>query len=409
MAKPIIDATKGANTAKSDVDGDPVIAELRKSLLNESQRVSSASSGLESTISEAISNTRQAGASEATRIESAFGRQRTEGLRTGEQGVTAFAESRGGFATSLAGLRNLVHETDIYLKDLDQRKEEALMANNTNMLNSINGMILKGEEMKMEALQNTFNNLVQVTNTSIQSRQFELGQAESTRQFDASLKQSEDQFDLTYELEGKKFQLQKDMQSTQERQVLANIGLEFGLEVTPGDNIDSMVNKAAATGQVSQRKALELQQLRSEINRANAQAAEAARGNQIRSLDNLTKDMFAEAYRKGNVDILKAIENPNELGDVLNRASKQNEVEINNVRELIKSKKGSSQDIISEILNDPSSFTIPENQLTQMVNDELGARAAQEFLLRKEQTKSNIDRWMGGFKPLGGSGKETWS
>lgn len=388
-----------AKNIKQEVADDPVIQEIRKSLTRESERVSSASTGLEQTISDAISGTRSAGESTEQRIDINFDRQRTEGLRSGQQGVTKFSENRGGFATNLAVLRNVVHETDKYLKDLESRRQEAHLANDAATASALSELMLKGEEMKLNAMQNSFNNLVQISNMSMTARHFQLGQEADDRRFD-----------LTYELEGKKFQLQKDMQSSQEKQAMSNIALQFGLTIGETDTIDTMTTRAAATGHVSKRQALELEMMRSEINRANQQASEAMRGNKIRELDDLTKDMFAEAYRKGNGDILKAVENPNDLGDILKRASNQQEAEIGVVRGLIKEMSGDVNTAVDKILNDPRSFAIPKETLTQMVNEEFGARRAQEILRRYDESKSRIRNWQDMFTPSGLSGgREVWS
>jgi hypothetical protein len=311
---------------KTEVNEDPVIQELRKSISGEAERVSSASTGVEDTISEAVQRTQAAGEAGEQRIDSSFDRQRQQVLGMGEQAVTGFAEARRGFGTQLSALRNLVNTTDEQLKDLDARREEAQLANDVATLNATNALIMEGEKMKMDALQNTFNNMLAVTNMGLQARQFELGQA-----------QQAEQFQLTYELEGEKFQLSKDQQSFAEQQAIGGVALEFGLDVAPGETIGSIIDKAAATGIVDERRALELSQIRADITRSNAETARIMKQNASeKALDPITVESLAKAYRDGNTEFLAGLETNEQYGQVLGKINEMDDLQDNNMAVMAK-------------------------------------------------------------------------
>lgn len=309
---------------KQDVAEDPVISEIRKTLTSEAEKVSSSTSGIEDSINSAISGIKKGAKATENRIESKFGREQAYGLQQGQRNVEAFAESRSGFGTQMAALRNVVGETDNYLKDLASRKEEALLANDSNMYSQIASLEMKGLEMKNDALQRTFQNLVSVSSMGLQARQFELGQAESSRQFN-----------LSYELNGKQFQLAKDVQSFQEKKAMGDIALEFGLNVGEADTIDTLVTKAAATGQVSERKALELEALRAQINASNATAAKALQKDASeKPFDPMTAEILATAYLNGDTSFLGGLKTNEQYASVIDSANKKTETEKSGLQTL---------------------------------------------------------------------------
>lgn len=299
------------NNTSQEVSQDPVISALQESLISGAQVVSSETTGVEDTISKAIGKVESSQKASEKRIESSFGRQFNYAAEQGQRSVDAFAEARRGFATQQAGLRNLVGETDKFIADLESRREEALLANDSQATQQISQLMIQGEQMKMDALQNTFNNLLAVSSFGLNARQFELGQSESKRQFN-----------LTYELQGEQFQLQKDQQSFTERNAMAQLATEFGLELAPDDTIDTLVTRAAQTGAVSERRALELEALRAQIANSNAQAARALRQDASEQpFDPITAEVLANAYRNGDTSFLSGLKTNEQFAAVIGKVN----------------------------------------------------------------------------------------
>lgn len=285
-----LDITNISDQVSGEVSSDPLVQQLTGKLMQQSDAISSSATGIESTVGEAIKGVQKSQQATAKRIESAAERGRRDILSGGESALTDFAEARSGFGTVMAGLRRVVETTDKELKDLDMRKEEMLLAGEADAASQISQLQVKQLEMKQNAMQQAFNNLLAVSSFGMQAYQFEKGQAESNRQFN-----------LSYELEGEKFQLQKDQQSFTEKQAMSGIALEFGLDVQPGDTIDTIVDRAAATGFMDEKRALELEQMRSSIKSSNAQAARALQQiEQDESFDDVSAGILANALIKGD-------------------------------------------------------------------------------------------------------------
>ncbi len=396
------------NTVATDVAEDPVVAQIRSSLLGEAERVSSANTGVEDTISAAIGKVTDAQKATAGATNIAFDRAASEGARSAQSTLTGFSENRSGFATNMAGLRNIVHETDVYMKDLEGRRQEALLMNDAKAADTISGLMLKGQEMKMNAMQQTFNNLLSINSMGIEQRRFEQSQAQSASQFGQTFNENKRQFALNYTFEGKKFQLQKDQQSQQEKQAIAGIALEYGLNVDPTDTIDSIVTRAAGTGYVNDKRKLELESLRSDIARSNAQMAEANRGNQVAKMDDLTKEMFAQQLLEGNPTILDYVKDPADYSAILAKTNEKKIQGQSTAESLIKemaSQGKSVEEITNAIKNSPTKmYGIDEAGVAYLTDKYKREANVQKTTKRNEQKQQSVDELMiniGAFRNTG--------
>lgn len=367
------DPTTGATGATS------LVSALQESITAQSGAVSSAQSGVEAAISGAIQSTRAGTEAETARIESQFGRGITRELGEGADRVQNFAEARGGFATQLTGLRRLVETTDKNLNDLEQRKQELILQNNSAGAAQITALQMKQLEFKLEAEQNVFNNLLSASSFGLQALGFEEGKR---------------QFEKTFEFEGERFQLQKDQQSFEEDQAIGSIALEFGLDVADSETIDSIIDRAAGTGIVDERRKIEMEQIRASINASNAQAAKALRkdpGEQ--PFDDLTKEILAKAFRDGNTEFLAGLKTNEQLSSVIGTVDKLEKEETTSLEE-IANQAGSPE----EFLNTIADMTAGKTEVVQARINRLaaGVAATTEFTAKVREPGRSLPQIVGG-------------
>lgn len=162
-------------------------------LLEQNEVISSQDTELEQSFAAARQGVRQAQQASAARIESQFGRERGYLERDAQAGFTDFAERRSGFGTQMAAFRRLVETTDKNLNDLEQRKQELILQGESDAASKIAGLQVNELEMRQQAQQQMFNNILGLSQFGLQSTtaneamQMERKKfTESVRQFDAS-------------------------------------------------------------------------------------------------------------------------------------------------------------------------------------------------------------------------------
>ena len=233
------------NTA-GDIESDAFMNQLMTSLQESAGAVSSFDTEIESGISKAMKGIERATAAGTKRIESSFERQKTYAADLGSAQATTANEARRGFATNTGILKQIYQDTDKNLKDLEGASKIAELQ-------------LKEMEFKQEAAQRAYSNMLSMANFGLSAKQ-------EARQQRA--------------------------QTFQEKQALGAIALQYGLKVEAGDDIDSMLNKAAPFA--SERQKLELAKMRQEITESQARIADMVSS---RSAENATisdYETFAE-------------------------------------------------------------------------------------------------------------------
>lgn len=225
------------------------MSQIQAKLLEQSGIISSTNSTLESKINDAIAGVGSARDSSNAALNISYDRQKGYALDKASSDLTAGrAAGAGGGVMNMAALRELTKTTDKNLNDLEQRKQELILQNDAQAASQVAGLQMKALEFQQQAQQQVFSNLLGMGN---------------------------------YALEADKQNLARSSQSFQEKSAISSIGLQYGVSVLPGDTLESITQKAMATGFVTKQHALELAKLQSEINANNAQAAKVLKGDTV--------------------------------------------------------------------------------------------------------------------------------
>lgn len=202
--------------------GDELLKQIQSQLLGNTA-VSSETDPLTESVQNAISGIGKGQEASAKRIESAAGRAAEELTTAGTQKLTAAQESQRGFATNTALIKSITADTEKSLKDLEQRKQELLLAGEADAAGKIAELQLKKIEFAENAKQRAFTNQLSLAGLGIQITAKE----EAKKQFESS------------------FAFQKEQQKYNEKKDMANIAAEWGVKVLAGDTLESIVNKVA--------------------------------------------------------------------------------------------------------------------------------------------------------------------
>lgn len=216
---------------------------IQEKLLGQSGIISSTNSELESRLTAAISGVKKSTEASSARIESQFGRELGYTKEAAGEALTAGRAAGSGGVLNLAALRELTNTTDKQLKDLETRKQELILANDSAGAAKVAELEMTALDFRQKAQQQVFSNLLGLGNFGIQSAT------------EARLART---------------------QTFQEEQAMNTIALQYGVKINPGDTMQSIVNRAMPFATKVQQ--LELAKLQSEINRANAEAAKALKG-----------------------------------------------------------------------------------------------------------------------------------
>ena len=282
-----VDAPAETPSSSGGGSSDPFIKELQKSLLAQSGMVSSASSNIEKSIDEAISGVRRSNEASTARIESEYSRERSFQLGKNATSEEAFFENRTGYATSVTAFTNLREYNAKSIKDLDQRKNELILAGDAAAAGKIAELQLQKLSFEQQAAQQTFQNLLGIGNFSLNVQAGE--RADRAQNF-------------------------------QERSAMGAIALQYGISLQDGDTIDDVVTRAMPMA--SEEQKLKLEQIRTSIAENKAQtaaalaSAERAR-RESQPLDAATVAALASAYRNGGGAIVAgAVKDPSQLGAI---------------------------------------------------------------------------------------------
>lgn len=297
--------------------GDAFLDTLKSRLLASSGAVSSESTNLEKSISDAIAGVKSGNAASGAAIESKYNREIGYAADAGAQKMTSFQESTRGFATNTATLKQLQSDTDKNLKDLEQRKQELILQGDANAASQVAGLQMKAIEFRQQAAQQVFSNLLGMANFGVSVHGQEIQQS----QFDQKMK-----FDTNA--------------------AMSDIALKYGLNVKPGETMESLYGRAAKDMGKDSPAALAIRQAKSEIDKNNAQIREISVQNKPLTGDNL--DLLADAYNSGGAGVLAGLKDPTQQAAVIQRAGQR---EYNNAISQDKTKGTSKQDAKNKFLN----------------------------------------------------------
>ncbi len=226
------------NLQTGGMNPQDLLTSIVQKQLQDSGMVSSTPSIIDTNISNAIAGVKAGNAASDLSVTSAYDRAIAASKTEQGQSIQNNLEGRTGFATNMVALRSLVDTTDANLKDLQQRKEEALMNNDATAAGKIADLQLQAITFKQNALQNVFSNALGMANYGIQSA----NEARLSKQ-----------------------------QTFQEKSTISDIALKYGLTVSPGDTIDSITTKAMPFASAEEKASLA--KIQSDIAVNNAQAA----------------------------------------------------------------------------------------------------------------------------------------
>lgn len=201
-------STPSAASGGAEAKSNPLIDVLTARLTEQSKGIStSASSELQSSIEAAIKDTKKAGESTAARLQSERQREVAYAEDRAASQFTSALEGRSGYATQVAGLRELTETTTKSIRDLDQRYQEAIMTNDANTASALAGLRLQKLEFLQRQEENFYSQLLGVANLQQeaigqqqQNEQFWAAQDNDKKQFALGLLQSNYQFEKNYGL-----------------------------------------------------------------------------------------------------------------------------------------------------------------------------------------------------------------
>lgn len=256
-----------SNLQTSGVSSDAFLSAVQGKLLDQSGIISSSNSNLQSQLQAAISGVQTAADKTDQATTSSYDRQIADAQQTGADSIVNGRAAGSGGVLNITALRALTETTDKSLKDLEQRKQELILQNDSAAASKVADLQFQSLKFQQDAQQQTFANLLGMANYGQQAQQNQLAQK---------------------------------AQTFQEQQALSSVALKYGLTVQPGDTLASVTTRAMPLA--SKEEALGLAKMQADINSANAQAAKYMSDvNSAKSgLDALSASVLAGNYLSGD-------------------------------------------------------------------------------------------------------------
>lgn len=249
------------NIVDDPTGGEEFLSTLQNKLLGSADLISSEDTNIEKAISKSIASLKGGNEASAKRITSAFDREirfEKEGLSSD---INTQQEGNRGFAVNIGALRELVKTGDKRIDDLEQRKQELILAGDAATAKEVANLQVQELTLQQEARQRTFTNLLGIGN-------FGVAKAQESRLAKA--------------------------QDSAEKQAMASIALKYGINMADGDTFDSIVTKAMPFA--SQEQQLGIARMKAEIGRINAETQKALRGEGRNISDTNTLKSLASTY-----------------------------------------------------------------------------------------------------------------
>lgn len=311
-----MDTTKGTGAADIPTGVDAFTKNLQENLMKSSEAISSSPTGVQKTVDEAIAARKEATIQGAELITSQSDREIQLAREKAQREVVSVQESERGFGRSMATYRQMEEDSNKNIKDLDQRKKELILQNNIAGVNAVEKLQMDALKFKQDAMQQTFSNLLGMSNWNIQKRAQDLAER------------------------GQNFTV---------RSQTAAFAMKYGVKLNPDDTIDTLMAKIPA-GTLSREEAATLARFASETKLNNARVAEIRSGEVFNSTDSGTVDANAQAARR-DTSILQKL-NPQARALATNRAAVVDKEEVEAV---VRNKilAGESKENILVFVNDP--------------------------------------------------------
>lgn len=274
--------TPGTTAAPSNDPSNPAFLEqITNRLIGNGAVVSSQDTPLETKLNDIIASTKAGADANSKLVESQYNRQEADLAVKNDNSEQALRESQRGYAVNMAAYNQLKNDNEKSMRDLEQRKQELILQGQSDAASKISDLQIQTLQFQEQQKQQVFTNLLSLANLGQQAQQ-------------------------------NKFQQQQ--QSFAEKQAINSIALKYGLDVKPGDTIDTITSRAAPFS--SQEEQLSLAKTKADINNANAQAKKALQGDNV-PLDALTASAMASTIK--NLTLSGNINQANTLMDSVNK------------------------------------------------------------------------------------------
>ena len=294
----VIDPTSSSGATDKGGNQGAFLSTLQDTLMKQSGIISSSDSNIETGINSAIAGVKASNDASKAAIESKYNRGEGYQADVNKTAETAFMEKRTGFATPVVAFANLREYNQKSIRDLEDRKQELILQGDSAAAKTISDLQVQKLTFEQEAAQKTFENLISAGN-------FGLSIAAGERA--------------------------DRQQSFTEKSAIGAIALQYGVEVKPGDTIDTIVNRAKPFA--TQEEQLKLETAASTIRKNNAETRKAlsdASNNAPLSEAQIVALAAASRTPYGAQIVAASVKNPGSLAAIFAQSSKLEATDVTN-------------------------------------------------------------------------------
>jgi len=279
---------------------EDTLSTIEERLLKQTEISTSADTDLDVFIKESVTAVEEATEKREAGIEASVERRRIAARKAGKTEVTSALESRRGFATNTAVIRDIRQRTQEELKDLDMREQEMLAMGASEDAAAIRQLKFQSLAFRQQSEQQAYSNLLSILSL------------QAGRKTEERLERA---------------------QTSQEEQAMANVALDYGVELYEDDTFESVVSRAKEVA--SDEKALTLDKLRQSIAESKARVEQMRAGDiSEEPLDDATADMFAEAYLRDDISFLAGLKTNEQRAAVLSKVEEKRGEEVKDLVEM---------------------------------------------------------------------------
>lgn len=224
---------------------DPLLSELTDRLMGQSDIVRSGTDRIEDAFEEARQEVRTAYDATQEKTESEFASLREEVESKARQETQTFKESRRGFATNTALLKDMRETHDKKINELSKQEQQAYAQGRADQAERLADLKLKEIEFEQEAEQQIFNNMLQEMTVG-----FELDQRERDVQ--------------RLDMERQKLLQDQSRINVEEKMFMTELASQHGVSVDDDDDFNTLTKKISEKD-LTKREQLELDVMRAKI------------------------------------------------------------------------------------------------------------------------------------------------
>lgn len=185
----VVDTTNPQSGDPSTGNNPDLMTEIQKNLMNTSGMISSANTGAEQAIQNAMVTTQQGGIKGDTGINAKYDLMSNQQQTANDQMINTARERGGGINGADAAYIALSNNADKQMKDLELQRTQALAANDQATYAKVADLQVQTAKMKTDAMKQTFDSLIQMGNLGIQQKQE--AQQEKTQNWNEQLQNNQ--------------------------------------------------------------------------------------------------------------------------------------------------------------------------------------------------------------------------